>query len=194
MTVLRRIAMLSGTVAVSALGLAAPASAIVPPADGYYVYNQPGKPSSKWTMQSLCTQANGTRAQQDYSDQTIQTLGCQVNVASAVSTAGMNREERSVSFNATAKLSNGLWTATSTLADGAPCPDGSEAPSTETYSFSEATLTGTHTSIHDAVCGLQPAMTKVPFTLTLTGPLDPPVVERFPMNCDYLAGRPSICS
>lgn len=37
-------------------------------------------------------------------------------------------------------------------------------------------------------------MTKDPFTLTFAGPLDPPVVERFPMECKYLVGRPSICS
>ncbi|MET0900444.1 MAG: hypothetical protein ABWY45_21230 [Mycobacterium sp.] len=194
MTVLRRITMAVFVAAMAAFGLAAPASAIVPPADGYYTFSQAGKPTSTWTMQSLCTQPNGTRAQPDYSDQTTQTLGCAVTVGSIVSTAGMTRDEKSVSFNNIARLTSGLWTVTAQIAEGVVCPDGSYAPSTDTYAFSEVTLTGTHTSIHGAVCGLQPGMTKDPFTLVFTGPLDPPVVERFPMNCDYLAGRPSICS
>lgn len=194
MTVLRRMTIIMFAAAVAAFGLAAPASAIVPPADGYYTFSQAGKPNSTWTMQSLCTQPNGTRAQPDYSDQTIQTLGCTVAIGSLVTTSGMNRDQQAVSFNGTGRLNSGLWTVTVGIPEGVVCPDGSYAPSTDTYSFSEVTFTGTHTSIHGAVCGLPPAMTKDPFTLAFTGPLDPAVVERFPMNCDYLVGRPSICS
>jgi hypothetical protein len=195
MTVLRRIAVAAFAVGVAALGWAAPAAAVVPPADGYYTFSQPGKPNSSWRVQSLCTQPNGTRAQQDYTDQTIQTLGCSVFVQSLVSQSGMTQQEKSVSFDGgKALLTSGLWSITKETPEGVLCPDGSTAPSTDTYAFSEVTLTGTHTSIHGAVCGLAPAMTKNPFTLTFNGPLDPPVVERFPMNCDYLIGRPSICS
>lgn len=193
-TVLRRGAVIAGTLTAAALGLASPASAIVPPADGYYTFNQAGKPASTWTMQTICANVNGTRAQQDYSDQTTQTLGCQTIIGSLVSTSGMNRDQQAVSFNGTAVLVSGLWTITTAVAEGVVCPDGSFAPSTDTYAFSEATLTGTHTSIHDAVCGLPPGMTKDPFSLAFTGPLDPPVVDRFPMQCNYLGGRPSICS
>lgn len=195
MIVLRRMTVIVFVAAMAAFGLAAPASAIVPPADGWYTFSQAGKPNSTWRVQSLCTQPNGTRAQGDYSDQTIQTLGCAVFVQSAVSRDGMTREEKSVSFDGgKALLTSGLWTITKETPEGVLCPDGSSAPSTDTYAFSEVTLTGTHTSIHGAVCGLAPAMTKDPFALAFNGPLDPPVVERFPMNCDYLAGRPSICS
>jgi hypothetical protein len=193
-TTLGRLSAVACTVAAAALGFASPASAIVPPADGHYTFAQAGKPSSNWKMQTICSQVSGTRAQQDYTDQTTQTLGCNVIVGSQVSTSGMNREERNVSFDGKAVLVNGLWTVTAPVAEGVTCPDGSTAPSTDTYSFSEVTLTGTHTSIHDAVCGLAPAMTKEPFTLTFTAPLDPPVVDRFPMECNYLVGRPSICS
>ena len=105
-----------------------------------------------------------------------------------------NRTPTPLSFNGTAVLVSGMWTITTAVAEGTACPDGSFAPSTDTYAFSEVTLTGTHTSIHDAVCGLAPGMTKEPFSLSFVGPLDPPVVERFPMQCNYLAGRPSICS
>jgi hypothetical protein len=190
----RRTAVVAFALTAASVGFASPASAIVPPADGSYTFNQPGKPSSTWTMQSICTTVNGTRAQQDYSDQTTQTLGCKVIVGSQVATNGMTPEEQAVSFNGTALLVSGLWTVSSQVAHGVVCPDGSTAPSTDTYSFSEVTLTGTHTSIHGAVCGLAPGMTKEPFTLAFTGPLDPPVVDRFPQQCNYLVGRPSICS
>lgn len=191
---LGRLVAIAFAMSVAVISFAAPAAAILPPADGYYTFNQPGKPTSTWTMQSICSQASGTRAQQDYTDQTTQTLGCGVIIGSLVTPSGMTREENAVSFNGTAKLVSGLWTVTVAEAEGVTCPDGSSAQSTETYSFSEVTLTGTHTSIHDAVCGLAPAMTKEPFTLAFVRPLDPPVVDRFPMECNYLVGRPSICS
>lgn len=193
MTVLPRTTVVSFVIAAAALGWAAPASATVPPADGRYTFSQPGVPTATWSMQSICSQPNGTRAQSDYTDQTIQTLGCAVLMTSQTPD-GLTREERAVNFGGTARLTDGLWSVTAQTAEGVACPDGSTAPSTDTYAFSETTLTGTHTSVHDAVCGLAPAMTKQPFTLTFAGPLDPPVVDRFPMNCDYLAGRPSICA
>jgi hypothetical protein len=43
------------------------------------------------------------------------------------------------------------------------------------------------------VWGLQPGMTKTPFTLTFTDVLNPAVISRYPALCNYLAGRPSIC-
>lgn len=193
-TVPGRLVAITVAVVTALIGFAVPAAAIVPPADGYYTFSQPGKPNSTWTMQSVCSQASGTRAQQDYTDQTTQTLGCSLIIGSLVTPSGLNREQNAVSFNGTAKLVSGLWTVTVAESEGVTCPNGSAAASTETYAFSEATLTGTHTSIHDAVCGLPPAMTKEPFTLAFVGPLDPPVVERFPMECNYLVGRPSICS
>ncbi|WP_197381281.1 hypothetical protein [Mycolicibacterium mengxianglii] len=193
MTVLRRIAAIPFAAAMAALVFAAPASAIVPPADGYYTFTEAGRPGATWTLQSLCTQANGTRAQPDYTDQTIQTLGCSVMMGSQTADTA-TAEERAVNFNGSAVLTSGLWTITTKVSEGFKCPDGSFAPSTDTYAFSEVTLTGTHTSMHDAVCGQAPGMTKVPFALAFTGPLDPPVENRFPMKCNYLVGRPSICA
>jgi hypothetical protein len=193
MTVLRHTALVAVAVAVAPVGWAAPASAIVPPADGTYTFTQPGSPSATWLMQSICSQASGTRAQPDYTDETTQTLGCTLILTSSTPDIS-TRELRSANFGGRARLVSGLWTLTVDNSEGVVCPDGSTAPSSETYAFSETTLTGTHTSLHDAVCGLAPAMTKQPFTLAFTTPLDPPVVDRFPMNCDYLAGRPSICS
>ncbi|MGB3486191.1 MAG: hypothetical protein WBB07_28725 [Mycobacterium sp.] len=191
---LGRLAAVAVAIAATSVGFAAPASAIVPPADGNYTFSQAGKPNSTWTMQSICSQPSGTRAQQDYTDETTQTLGCSLILGSLASRSGMDRDQRAVSFNGTARLVSGMWTLTVEVPEGLACPDGSFAPSSDTYAFSSATLTGTHTSIHGSVCGLAPGMTKEPFALTFIGPLDPPVVDRFPMDCNYLGGRPSICS
>ena len=99
-----------------------------------------------------------------------------------------------------AALTSDLWTMKVEQLDGLDCADGSTARLTNIFAFTapdpngSPNLTGTHTRIHGAVCGMQPAMTKTPFTLTFTDVLDPGVIHRFPMICDYLAGRPSICS
>jgi hypothetical protein len=192
MTVLRRLSVVPA-VAVVALAVAAPSAAIVPPADGYYTLNEAGVPPAVWTMQSSCIQANGTRAQSDYTDETIQTLGCVVQLTSAAQTK-MTREERTLNFSVRAVLTGDLWTFKVDNPEGMQCPDGSTALTGDTYAFDSATNAGTHTKIHGAVCGGQAGMEKTPFTLTFTGPLQPPVVDRFPDNCNYLAGRPSICS
>ena len=196
MTVLRRAAVVPFAfcaVIAASISWAAPAAAIVPPADGNYAFSEPGAAGANWTMQSICSQASGTRAQPDYTDETTQTLGCGVILTSSTPNK-TTREERLVNFTGRAVLTSGLWTLTVETPEGVACPDGSFGPSTDTYAFSEVTLTGTHTSIHDAVCGLAPAMTKQPFSLAFSGPLDPPAVDRFPMECNYLVGRPSICS
>lgn len=186
-------------VLVTAVGLAAPASAILPPVDGYYTFQQDGLPQARWTMQSICIQPNGTRAQPDYTDETIQTLGCDVIVGSDTPRL-LTREEHLVNFAGRAKLTSDLWTFQITQDEGLACPDGSFAPTTDTYAFTAPdpngppNLTGTHTSIHGAVCGLQPGMTKTPFTLTFTDVLNPAVISRYPALCNYLVGRPSICA
>ena len=186
-------------VLVTAVGLAAPASAILPPVDGYYTFQQDGLPRARWTMQSICIQPNGTRAQPDYTDETIKTLGCDVIVGSDTPSL-LTREEHLVNFAGRAKLTSDLWTFQITQDEGLACPDGSFAPTTDTYAFTAPdpngppNLTGTHTSIHGAVCGLQPGMTKTPFTLTFTDVLNPAVISRYPALCNYLVGRPSICA
>ncbi len=196
---MRRLGVILLAMLLTAIGLAAPAAAILPPVDGYYTFNQAGLMAAKWEMQSICIQPNGTRAQADYTDQTIQTLGCDVLIGSTTPSA-LTREERLVNFAVRAKLTGGLWTFQVDRAQGLACPDGSFAPTNDTYAFTapdpngNPNLTGTHTSIHGAVCGLQPAMTKTPFTLTFTDVLDPGVVHRFPAICNYLVGRPSICA
>ena len=78
MTVVRRLGLAVSALAVAALGWAAPASAMLPPADGIYNYVQDGAPPALWELQTICIQPNGTRAQSDYTDETIQNLGCAV--------------------------------------------------------------------------------------------------------------------
>lgn len=177
-----------------ATGVAAPAAAdIVPPADGEYSFSEPGQPAANWELGTVCIQANGTRAQSDYGDTTIQSQGCAVNVTSSTRT-NLTHDEELLNFSERALLTNDLWTVTYVPPNGQVCPDGSTAPLTQTFSWSEVTLTGTHTTLWGSECGKAPGMTKTPFTLGFLGPLNPPMVERFPDTCNYLAGRPSICS
>jgi hypothetical protein len=195
MTQLHRMtAIATGVIAAAALlGPAPTASAdLVPPADGYYTYSEPGKPAATWTMQSLCVQASGTRAQEDYHDTTIQTLGCTLLVSSKTPN-NFTPDEALLNMSSRGRLVGGRWTFTNGAAR-LECPDGTRAPLTDTFEFDQATLTGTRTTLWDAVCGRQPGMTKSEFTLSFNGPLDPPVENRFPPKCDYLAGRPSICA
>jgi hypothetical protein len=201
MTVVRRLGFALFAAAVAALGWAAPAAAILPPADGNYTYAQEGAPTALWQLQTVCIQPNGTRAQQDYADQTIQTLGCTVTLRSFTPQAAMTRAERQFVFTGKAKLAGGMWTFQIASPEGLACPNGGTAPTTETFAFAppdpnapNPSVTGLRTTIHGAVCGLPPAMVKAPFALNYTAPLEPPVVSRFPAQCDYLVGRPSICS
>jgi hypothetical protein len=193
MTVPRRLGVTAFAVAVVAVAAAAPAAAIVPPADGTYTLNQDGAPPTKWVMQSVCIQANGTRAQPDYSDETIQSEGCTLILSSATGPQ-LAINNAPYDFGVRAVLTGGLWTTQFDANQGMTCPDGSTAPTTEKYAFDSATMAGIHTTIHGAVCGGQAGMTKTPFSLSFDQGLQPPVVDRFPDHCDYLAGRPSICS
>lgn len=94
--------------------------------------------------------------------------------------------DRVQNFSGRARMSSMLWTFQVNQADGVACPDGSTAPSSETYAFSDETLTGTHTTVHGAVCGLQPKLSKQPFSLQLIGP-PPSPVQRYPLYCNNIA-------
>lgn len=169
-----------------ALASASPAGAVAPPADGTYTYTQAGVSSSvTWKVSTLCDQVNGSRYYKDYSNPTIQADFCVVNVVST--TPGqISRADKLQNYGGRARLVSGRWTFEVTQDAGVSCPDGSTAPSTETYAFDDATLTGTHTSLHGAVCGLQPAMSKEPFSLNFVAPLSPPV-QRYPLQCNDIA-------
>jgi hypothetical protein len=164
---------------------ASPAVALAPPPDGTYTYTQAGVPPATWKLATLCDQVNGSRYYMDYSNPIIQADFCAVNVVSSTP-SNIKREDRLQNYSGRARLVSARWTFQVTQDAGVVCPDGGTAPSTETYSFDDETLTGTHTSLHGDVCGLQPAISKEPFTLQFIAPLDPPV-ERYPLHCNDIA-------
>ena len=168
-----------------ALNSADPASAVGPPPDGNYAFNQAGVSGATWTITALCDQVNGSRYYKDYSNPDIQADFCALNIVSATAEQ-ISRADRLQNYGGRARLVSGLWTFQATVADGVSCPDGSTAPSTETYAFDDGSLAGTHTTVHGAECGLEPAMTKQPFSLQLVGP-PPTPIQRYPLQCNNVA-------
>ncbi|OBI92045.1 hypothetical protein [Mycobacterium asiaticum] len=168
-----------------ALDSESPANAIGPPADGTYAYQQAGVSGASWTISALCDQPSGTRNMNDYSDPIVWAMNCALNVVSTTP-ANNTHEEHLQNFSSRARMSSMLWTFQVSKSEGVTCPDGSYAPTSETYAFSDETLTGTHTTLHGAVCGLQPDMKKEPFSLALAG-APPSPVERYPLRCNEIA-------
>jgi hypothetical protein len=173
-------------VATVAVGSASPARAVAPPADGTYTFSSAGVPAAvTWKLQTVCDQVNGSRYYKDYSNPTIQADFCVVNVVSTTP-SNNNRTDSLQNYTGRARLVNEQWTFQVNQDAGVSCPDGSTGPSTETYAFDDETLTGTHTSVHGAGCGMEPTMTKQPFTLGFQAPLAPPA-ERNPLYCNDIA-------
>jgi len=162
-----------------------PASAVGPPPDGTYSFNQAGAPGPTWTITALCDQVNGSRYYKDYSNPDIQADFCALNIVSATPEQ-ISRQDKLQNYTGRARLVSGLWTFQVTVADGVSCPGGGTAPSTETYAFDDGTLAGTHTTLHGEECGLESAMTKQPFSLQLAGP-PPSPIQRYPLRCNDIA-------
>jgi hypothetical protein len=59
---------------------------------------------------------------------------------------------------------------------GATCPDGTKTPATYSYSWDQATLAGTVTTLTSDDCGMKPGATKHSFTLAYKEPLPIPVI------------------
>jgi hypothetical protein len=152
---------------------------------GLYTYTQAGLPQSSWTITPICVPVVGDLRQPLYLP-----VGCTLHVASATSSQ-VTDELRQQNFGGDARLTNGLWTIVMNKPNGMVCPDGSTAPTVDTYAYDDATLQGTHTSTHGEVCGMQPGLTKVPFTLQFNGPL-PFSFDPYPLRCD--PGGLRICS
>lgn len=162
-----------------------PAKALGPPPDGNYSYNEAGVSGVTWTVTALCDQPSGTRNMNDYSDPIVFAMQCALNIVSFTDER-ISAADKLQNFSGRARMSSMLWSFKIDKADGVSCPGGGTAPSSETWSFSDETMSGTHTTLHGAVCGMEPAMKKVPFSLTLTGP-PPSPVERYPMYCNGIA-------
>ncbi|WP_313861146.1 hypothetical protein [Mycobacterium sp.] len=179
----------AGICSAVALGIAVdsgdPAHAVAPPPDGNYSFLQAGVSGVTWTIAALCDQVNGSRYYKDYSNPDIQADFCALNIVSSTDEQ-ISRQDKLQNYSGRARLVSGRWTFQVGVADGVSCPGGGTGPSTETYAFDDGSLAGTHTSLHGAVCGLQPAMTKQPFSLQLSGP-PPSPVQRYPLQCNDIA-------
>ena len=128
---------------------------------------------------------NGSRYYKDYDNPTIMADFCALNVVSATAEQ-ISRQDKLGNYSGRARLVSGLWTLKVDMADGVSCPGGGTGASTETYAFDNETLAGTHTTLHGAVCGLQPEMSKQPFSLALRGP-PPSPIQRYPLRCNDIA-------
>jgi hypothetical protein len=179
----------AGICSAVALGIAVdsgdPAHAVAPPPDGNYSFIQAGVSGVTWTIAALCDQVNGSRYYKDYSNPDIQADFCALNIVSSTDEQ-ISRQDKLQNYSGRARLVSGRWTFQVGVADGVSCPGGGTGPSTETYAFDDGSLAGTHTSLHGAVCGLQPSMTKQPFSLALAGP-PPSPVQRYPLQCNDIA-------
>jgi hypothetical protein len=89
-------------------------------------------------------------------------VGCVLHVTTATSSK-ITHELNSLNCGGDARLTGGRWTLTTNKVDDFLCPDRSTAPTVDIYAFDDVTLTGTHTSLHNAVCGEPAGMTKTPW-------------------------------
>ncbi|GBE67710.1 hypothetical protein MFM001_41720 [Mycobacterium sp. MFM001] len=174
----------AAVMALVAVGTASPAKALGPPPDGIYTFSEAGVPPATWKISALCDAPSRQRAIPDFTDPVIAADLCALNVSSTTPRK-ITPDEKLANYIGRARLTSDLWTFQVGKSTGVSCPDGTTAPSTDTYAFDDVTLAGTHTSIHGAVCGLQPGMTKTPFTLAFKEPLPVPV-ERYPLDCNEI--------
>lgn len=190
MNIRRGLAAGAGIVTAVAAGIVVnsddPAHAVAPPADGVYAFHGSGVPGVTWTIGVLCDQVNGSRYYKDYSNPDIMADFCALNVVSSTSGAPITTADKLQNFSGRARLTGGLWTFKVDKTDGVSCPGGGSGPTSETYAFDNETMAGTHTILHDAVCGLQPEMKKEGFSLQLVGP-PPSPIERYPLLCNDIA-------
>ena len=189
MKIRRALAAGAGVFSAVAIGIALesgnPARAVGPPADGTYTYNEAGVSGATWTISALCDQPSGTRNMNDYSDPIVFAMQCALNIVSSTPEQ-ISAADKLQNFSGRARMSSMLWSFKVDKANGVSCPGGGTAPSTETFAFSDETMSGTHTTMHGAVCGMEPAMKKTPFSLQMTGP-PPSPVQRYPLQCNNIA-------
>ena len=144
---------------------------------GIYTFSTPGLPAAEWTLYPICVPVVG-----DLRVPLELPVACTLKVVSATSSK-TTYELNSLNWGGDARLTGGQWLISATKDSGFLCPDGSTAPSVDTYKFDDVTLTGTHTLTHNAVCGVPAGMTKTPFTLTFKEPLPIPV-DKYPLVCE----------
>ncbi len=176
MRTMARLMSIAVVVAAAALGTAVPASA-EQTMEGYYTFSSPGQPQAEWTIYPICVPTVG-----DLREPLELPVACTLKVVSATDSK-TTFELNNLNWGGDARLTGGQWTLTTRKEEGVQCPDGSTAPSTDTYKFDDVTLTGTHTQLNTAVCGLPAGMKKEPFTLSFVRPLPLPV-DKYPLVCE----------
>ncbi|HEX7322554.1 MAG TPA: hypothetical protein VF299_06395 [Mycobacterium sp.] len=156
--------------AVTTAALGAPSAAADDPApegtvEGIYTFSRDGE-SSTWKITPLCVPIVG-----DGRIPLELAAGCKLQVESygAAGQSGLY------------SMVGGRWTYSKSLLTGLTCSDGKGAATIETYQFDPA-LNGQYTQSHNAVCGMQPALEKKPFTLTFVSPLPNPPIH-YPLTC-----------
>ena len=150
--------------------------------EGIYTFHADGSPAAEWTIYPLCTPTVG-----DLRVPLELPVACKLKVVSATP-AKNTFELNNLNWGGDATLTSGIWALTTNKTDGFQCADGSTAPTVDTYKFDDVSLTGTHTSLHTAVCGAAPGMTKTPFALAFEKPLPIPV-DRYPLVCEPAGNR-----
>jgi len=163
-------------VAGAALATASPSSADQV-MEGVYTFNTEGMPPAQWTIYPICVPTVG-----DLREPLELPVACRLNVVSATDNK-TSFDLANLNWGSDATLTGGQWALTTRKEKGFQCPDGSTAPTVDTYKFDDVTLTGTHTSLNNAVCGAQAGMKKSSFTLTFLRPLPIPV-EKYPLVCE----------
>ena len=148
------------------LGLAVPAHADQL-LQGVYNYTSPGAASGTYQIWPSCVPVVG-----DLREPLNLPVACRLHM---VASAGLTPGD--------ARLVDGIWQMTTPMPQGMTCPDGTTADTTETVKFDDTTMTGTRSILHGEVCGLQPGMISVPFTLSYQGPLPRPN-EKYPLYCE----------
>jgi hypothetical protein len=154
-------------VAWAALGFAGPAHAdqVV---EGVYTYTPEHGDSATYTIYPSCVPVVG-----DLREPLNLPVACRLNMSPSSNNL----------LGGAARLTGGVWVWSGPESKGLQCPDGSWAPTIETMKFDDLTMTGTRNIAHTDVCGLQPGIITVPFTMTYQGPLPLPV-EQYPLYCE----------
>jgi hypothetical protein len=181
-TALHAIRAMLAASAATAIAVATPAvGAANEVLEGTYVYQEQGGPPLQWQIWPVCVPVVG-----DLREPLKLPVGCTLNVAVQ---SNWDRERQSESAGilpvpgGSARPTNGLWTYSTTRAEGMMCPDGTKARAEDVISFDGKTLSGTRKTLWRDACGRPPGMSERPFTLTYEKPLPYPV-NRYPLICE----------
>ncbi|MCV7369965.1 hypothetical protein CRI77_18950 [Mycolicibacterium duvalii] len=135
--------------------------------EGVYTYTPADGTSGTWTIYPSCVPVVG-----DLREPLYLPVGCTLHVAGSQGAPGGD-----------ARLVGGVWSFTTPNSKGMKCPDGTWAPTVDTLSFDDATMSGTRSISHNGNCGMQPGIINSPFTLAYREALPLPV-DRYPLICE----------